>query len=59
VICPCGCDVFSQGALLRKLSPLLGGDDLPKPLGPIWYCVKCCKPVVELLPPDLQPTIDV
>jgi hypothetical protein len=57
VVCPCGCDIFNQGLMLRKISVFLGGDDEPKPL-PVIYCVKCFKPVPDFLPPDLRPVID-
>lgn len=59
VVCPCGCAVFNQGILLRKVSVLLGGDGQPQPM-PVIYCVKCFKPVPEFLHPDLRKTeIDV
>ena len=57
-ICSCGCEVFNQGVLLRKISIFIGGTNEPKPL-PTIYCVKCFKPVPEFLPPDLRPPIEV
>ena len=58
VVCPCGCEVFSKGFLLRKVSVILGGDNEPKPY-PAVYCVKCGKAVPDFLPPELRPVIEV
>lgn len=58
VVCPCGCQVFTQGLLLRKISIILGGDGMPRPM-PIMYCVKCFKPVPEFLPPGFALDVDV
>lgn len=56
VRCPeCGCEVFEQGMLLRKVSPLLTGTGQPG-LVPVmaFHCVKCGTVLEEYLPEELK-----
>ena len=57
-VCKCGCEVFTEGFLLRKLSIFLGGDNQLKRLRTV-YCVKCFTPVPDFLPPELRPVTEV
>lgn len=56
VVCPkCGCNVFNQGLMLRKVSPLLTGTGQPG-LVPIsvFECANCHEVLKEYLPTELQ-----
>jgi len=56
-LCSCGNGIFTEGLILRQISPLIIGNSnqgvVPYPR-PVIYCVSCLKPVKELLPPELQ-----
>lgn len=55
VKCQCGGEVFSEGLMLRKSSPLTNtsGMDMKVPI-PTFYCVSCGSVVDELLPEELK-----
>lgn len=60
VACPCGSEIFTRGTLVRRVSGILtGGKTEFVPLDGIIYCVKCYKPMAELLPDELKPVIDI
>ena len=62
VPCPCGCTIFLEGMVLRRVSPILSGGNKSDivPIMPIVYCAKCFKPMPDLLPDELkQEYIDV
>ena len=59
VTCPCGGSTFDEGMLLRRVSRILSGGGPEITPIPAIYCVKCGKPVTELLPPELQPQINI
>lgn len=57
--CVCGNEVFIEGIMFRRVSMILSGgtgDVIPIRV-PI--CSKCSTPLLEFMPPDLKPAIDV
>ena len=55
VRCQCGGITFSEGMLLRRVSPLLAGPGRPTIMPiPAVYCTQCGAPVKELLPQEVQ-----
>lgn len=51
----CGCEVFTEGVVLRKVSPILTGTGQPGVIPiPVFYCTECGGVNKEMLPRELQ-----
>ena len=55
VKCPCGCNTFAEGLMLRKVSRIVTGEarDGVMPIQ-CFYCVKCNEALEEFLPEELR-----
>ncbi len=44
--CPCGCNVFAAGVMIRKVSALINPAGTPGVAATqVFYCVKCSRPI--------------
>jgi hypothetical protein len=55
ITCPCGCQIFSDGFMLREMSRLITGDAEDVIIRiPIVVCKKCGVVLQKMLPPELK-----
>jgi hypothetical protein len=55
VKCECGCAVFEEKIVMRKISALLVGAGQPdRKIIPVPVCAKCNKVLLEVLPEELK-----